>query len=595
MIASFKTAVARLRLFYTEIKIYMVSSLLSVSTDDVLTVINSLFFILGGIAVFMVGMNMMGSNLENAAGRSMRKLMTKATKNRFIGVGTGAAVTAIVNSSSATTVMIVGFVNVGLMTLTQAASVIMGANIGTTISAFIMALSTAGGAFSVAAVFALVALVGFVITLVAKKDKIKRIGYIFIGLGLIFVGLDVMSGAVKALTEGNVGEGVKKMFIALGNGDKPLTWEIIVLFLLGAALTAAMQSSGALTAIVISLAGGGLISLQMAMCIILGTNVGTCVTSLISSVGASVNARRAAMVHLLFNIVGCFIFIWPVAFAGKYIAQFLNSVIKSTQWQIAIFHMVFNLLTTALLLPFVNYLVKLACLIVKDKKGAEASAEEYERLDKRLLKTPAIAVGQVRKELLHMGGMAFENYKRALDMLISGDISQKPDFEATEKSINDYNSFISSFLVKLSLEELAETDEKKVSSFYHVASDIERIGDYAENIVEYAERMIIDKAQFSEHAKAEILEMDKHVTELYKWVEKTFGEIDMKYLPSVEAEEQATDDACKMMQDAHLRRMTEGHCTAEAGAVYLQLALNMERIGDHMNNIAQSVRGYAHH
>ncbi len=571
----------------------MISSLLSVSVNDVLTVINSVFFILGGVAVFMVGMNMMGSNLENAAGRSMRRLMTKATKNRFIGVGTGAAVTAIVNSSSATTVMIVGFVNVGLMTLTQAASVIMGANIGTTISAFVMALSTAGGAFSVAAVFALVAFVGFVITLVAKKDRTKRIGYIFIGLGLIFVGLDVMSGAVNALTEGNVGEGVKKMFIALGNGDKPLTWEIIVLFLLGAALTAAMQSSGALTAIVISLAGGGLISLQMAMCIILGTNVGTCVTSLISSVGANVNARRTAMVHLLFNLLGCFIFIWPVAFAGKYIARFLNSIINSTQWQIAIFHMAFNLLTTAVLLPFINQLVKLACLIVKDKKG-KASAEEYKRLDKRLLKTPAIAVGQVRKELLHMGGYAFENYNRALEMLLSGDLSQKPDFEATEKSINDYNSFISSFLVKLSLEELAETDEKKLSSFYHVASDIERIGDYAENIVEYAERMLVEKAQFSDHAKAEISEMDKHVKALYKLVEKTFEEIDLKYLPAVEAEEQATDDACRVMQDAHLRRMTEGRCTAEAGAVYLQLAINLERIGDHMNNIAQSIRGYAH-
>lgn len=193
-----------------------------------------------------------------------------------------------------------------------------------------------------------------------------------------------------------------------------------------------------------------------------------------------------------------------------------------------------------------------------------------------------------------MGGYAFENYNRALEMLLSGDLSQKPDFEATEKSINDYNSFISSFLVKLSLEELAETDEKKLSSFYHVASDIERIGDYAENIVEYAERMLVEKAQFSDHAKAEISEMDKHVKALYKLVEKTFEEIDLKYLPAVEAEEQATDDACRVMQDAHLRRMTEGRCTAEAGAVYLQLAINLERIGDHMNNIAQSIRGYAH-
>ncbi len=584
----------------------MITSLLSISGSDVLTIINSLLFILGGIAVFMVGMNMMGSNLENAAGKSMRRLMKKATKNRFVGVGTGAAVTAIVNSSAATTVMIVGFVNVGLMSLTQAASVIMGANIGTTISAFIMALSSEGGAFSVAAVFALVAFIGFVITLVAKKDKVKRIGAIFVGIGLIFVGLDVMSGAVHTLTvsytvdengvavKNEIASAIEKMFIAIGNSKATLTWEIPVLFILGAVLTAAMQSSAALTAIVISLASGNLISLQMAMCIILGANVGTCLTSLISSIGASTNARRTAMVHLLFNLAGCFLFIWPVAFAGKHIAKFLNGFISDTEWQIAIFHMVFNLLTTAALLPFVKQLVKLACLIVPDKKGKNAGAEECDGLDKRLLKTPAIAVGQVRKELLQMGQMAFSNYKRALDMLLSCDLSQSEEFRSTEKSINDYNSFISSFLVKLSLEELAEADEKKVSSFYHVASDIERIGDYAENIVEYAQKMKDEKARFSEHAKSEILEMDLHITELYKNVGKTFSEIDLKYLPLVESEEQATDDTCLMMQNAHLRRMTEGRCTAEAGAIYLQLALNLERIGDHMNNIAQSVKGYAH-
>ena len=309
----------------------MVNSLLGLSGGDVLALINSLFFILGGIAVFMVGMNMMGASLETAAGKSMRRLMGKATKNRFLGVGTGAAVTAIVNSSAATTVMIVGFVNVGLMTLAQAASVIMGANIGTTISAFIMALSAAGGMeFSVAAVFALLAFIGFVLTLVGKNDKIKRIGNIFEGVGLIFVGLNVMSNAVSDLMEGNVGEVVASMFIALGNGKASLSWEIPVLFILGALLTAAMQSSAALTAIVISLAAKGLISMQMAMCIILGANVGTCLTSLISSMGASVNARRAAMVHLLFNVAGCFIFIWPVAFAGNYIAKFLSSFISDT-------------------------------------------------------------------------------------------------------------------------------------------------------------------------------------------------------------------------------------------------------------------------
>lgn len=572
----------------------MVNSILALGAADVFNIIESAFFILGGIAVFMVGMNMMGTNLETAAGRSMRKLMSKATKNRFLGVGTGAAVTAIVNSSAATTVMLVGFVNVGLMTLTQAASVIMGANIGTTISAFIMALSSAGGAFSVAAIFALLAFIGFVLTLVGKKDKLKRIGYILEGIGLIFVGLHVMSGAVSSLLEGEVGNAVASMFIALGNGKTQLSWEIPVLFILGALLTAAMQSSAALTAIIISLASQNLISLQMAMCIILGANVGTCLTSLISSMGASVNAKRTAMVHLLFNVAGCFVFIWPVAFAGGPIADFLNSIIPQTEWQIAIFHMVFNLLTTAILLPFVNYLVKLACLIVHDKKGEE-KPEEYETLDKRFLKTPAIAVGQARKEILRMGGDAFANYKRSLNMLLSGDLSEKELFAETEKNINETNRYISSFLVKLSLEDLAEADENKVSSFYHVTSDIERIGDYAENIVEYAEKMVADKAQFSEHAKAEILEMDGHLTELYKQVESTFSEIDLHYLEAVEREEQATDDVCQKMQDAHLRRMNEGRCTPEAGAIYLQLAINMERIGDHMHNIANSVKSYAHH
>ena len=577
----------------------MINSLL-MSGSDVLTVVNSAFFILGGIAVFMVGMSMMGSNLENAAGKSMRRLMGKATKNRFAGVGTGAAVTAVVNSSAATTVMIVGFVNVGIMTLVQATPVIMGANIGTTISAFIMALSSAGGAtFSVAAVFALIAFAGFVLTLVGKNDKVKRIGNIFEGIGLIFIGLNVMSGAVHDLLEnGNIKDAVESMFTAIGLGKKTLTWEIAVLFILGALLTAAMQSSAALTAIVISLAtpdptsGISLISLQMAMCIILGANVGTCLTSLLSSMGASINAKRTAMVHLLFNLGGCLIFIWPVAFAGQYIDIGLSSIIADTEWQIALFHLVFNLLTTLILLPFVNTLVKLASLIVKDKKGAGVQ-EGAEMLDMRLLKTPAIAVGQVRKELLRMDAMAYDNYKLALSMLINKDLSQKENFAETERRINDTNKYVTSFLVKLQLEELAENDEKKVSSFYHVASDLERIGDYAENIVEYAERMVEDNAEFSESAIEEIERMDGHISALHNAVIKTFGEITLNYVREVEAEEQATDEVCSEMQEAHLRRMQEGSCSPEAGVVYLQLALNLERIGDHMHNIANSVKTYA--
>ena len=571
----------------------MISNLLALGVSEVLTIINNMLLLFGGVAAFIIGMNVMGSNLETAAGKSMRKLMTKAPKNCFLGVGTGAAVTAIVTSSSATTVMIVGFVNVGLMTLTQATSIIMGANIGTTVTAFITAISTSGAEFQITALFAFTAFVGVLMAMLGKNDKIKRIGAILQGLGLIFIGMNVMSSSMgDMLGDEGIKDAVESVFISIGYGKDVLSWEIIVLFLLGALMTGLVQSSAAITAIAISLASSSLISLPMAMFIILGTNVGTCVTALFSSLGASVNARRTAVVHLLFNVIGSIIFIIPLAFTCGYLADFLNLFIPALPWQIAVFHMAFNVLTTAILLPFINQLVKLACIIIPEKKGVEEPLEEGDMLDKRLLKTPAIAVGQVRRELLRMGKLAFANYKRSLDMLLSGDLSHKDEFASVEKNINDYNSYISSFLVKLSLQDLSETDEKKVGSFYHVASDLERIGDYAENIVEYAERMVEEGSGFSEHAKNEILEMDLHLTELYKNVEKVFGDIDLSFIGDVEREEELTDEMCTKMQEAHLRRMNEGRCTPTAGAAYLQLALNMERIGDHMHNVANSVKTY---
>lgn len=560
--------------------------------EQVMLIINNLFFVLGGVAVFMIGMEMMGSNLEKAAGRNIRKLMSKAAKNRFTGIGTGAVVTAIVNSSSATTVMIVGFVNVGLMTLTQAASVIMGANIGTTISAFVMALSSAGSTFEIAALFALVAFVGILVNMISKRDKIKRVGNILAGIGLIFVGLEFMSSSVGNLTtDGSPVKGaIENMFVSLGKGVEKLTWQIPVLFLIGLVLTAIMQSSAAITAIVISLASANLMTLPMAMCVVLGTNVGTCCTSLLSSIGTSVNARRAAVVHLLFNVLGCIIFILPVSLFGNQIAKVL-SFIPSTEWQIAIFHMFFNVTTTLILMGFIKYIVKLACILVPEKKSAKQESSQ-DVLDERLLKTPAIAVGQARREILRMGNLAFTNYKRSLDMLLSGKTDGKEQFEETERQINDMNKHITQFLIKLSSQEISETDEKKVSSFYHVTSDMERIGDYAENITEYAERLIVTNAKFSDHAVEEIMSMDMHLTELYKNVELAFADHDLRYMSKIEEEEEATDAMCKTMQQSHIRRTDEGRCTPEAGAVFLQLAVNMERIGDHMYNVANSIKAY---
>lgn len=561
--------------------------------EQVMLIINSIFFVLGGVAVFMIGMEMMGNNLEKSAGRSIRKLMNKATKNKAAGIGTGLVVTALVNSSSATTVMIVGFVNVGLMTLNQAVSIIMGANIGTTISAFIMALSSTGGAIDIAAIFALVAFVGLLMTMVSKKDKVKRIGNILSGVGLIFVGLEFMSMSVgNLISEGSpVRSQIENLFQALGSAGGQLTWQIPVLFLIGFALTAVMQSSAAITGIAITLASNGLITLPMAMCIVLGTNIGTCCTSLLSAIGANTNAVRAAVVHLLFNILGSLIFIWPVAFAGEQIASLL-SFIPSVQWQIAVFHMLFNVLTTFILVWFSKYIVKLACILVPEKKKGEPQEESHETLDVRLLKTPAIAVGQVRNEIVRMGDKAFANYKRSLDMLLSYDVNEKPHFDEEEKEIDRLNKYITQFLIKVSSEPISETDEKKISSFYHVTSDIERIGDYAENITEFAVKMVELNATFSEQAVQEIRDMDLHITELYKNVKEAFATHNLENIDVIEKEEEETDKICTIMHQSHIQRTNEGLCTPEAGSVYLQLAVNMERIGDHMFNVANSIKTY---
>ncbi len=565
--------------------------------NAVLQIISAFFYVLGGITVFMIGMEILGSNLEKAAGSKMRSLMGKATRNKFVGIATGTAITAIIQSSSATTVMIVGFVNIGFMTLIQAASVIMGANIGTTISAFIAAMSTGGAELEISAVFACVAFVGLMFTMLSKTEKTKRVGYILAGLGMVFVGLYIMSYTVQDLTgeEGEVGQAIRNMFASIGNGKSVLTWEIIVLFLLGLILTAIMQSSSAITAIVISLASAGLLNLYMSMFIVLGTNIGTCFTSVISSIGASTSAKRAACIHLCFNIIGCIIFSVPVIIWGRDIANLLNYLMPgNVEWQIAIFHLFFNVTTTLILMWFIKYLVQLACLIVPEskKRADTVKKDSDELLDERLLKTPAIAVGQARKEIVKMGQIAYSNYKRAINILLSYDLSGKSEFAENEKHIDQLNKYITQFLVKLSSEDISVIDENKVSSFYRVTSDIERIGDYAENIVEYAEEMAQTNARFSEHAEAEIREMDGYLTELYKNVELAFSKHNLSYAQNIEAAERSVDEAYVKMKSAHIRRTNEGRCTPEAGSVYLQLAVNLERIGDHMFNIANSIKSY---
>ena len=546
----------------------------------VLTIITQLLLVIGGITVFMIGMKTMGSNLERAAGSSMRTMLAKVSNNRFAGVGIGAAVTAIINSSSATTVMIVGFVNVGLMSLTQAGAIIMGANIGTTISAQIMSLQSIN--INMAAVFSAVAAAGLVINMTGKSGRSKQIGNILIGIGFIFIGLQFMSDAVKVLTADEViAPKLAALFLSIGNP--------FLLFLIGVVLTGLLQSSAAITGILIALAGSGLITIEQAMFITMGSNIGTCATSLIASMGTSTNARRAAVIHLLFNVLGCAVFFILMLAFQKYVVEGIIFVSGgSVERQIANFHTLFNLLTTLVLLPFLKPLVKLAQVIVPERKKMQKQGD-FKYLDERILQTPAIAVAQLRKEIVIMMDLAYLNFRRAMKMICGGDLSERDESAETEKRINQYNTELTAYCVRVSSCELSAHDEFVIGSYYHVISDSERIGDYAKHIVEYAEELGGDEDAFTAAAVEEIKDLYEKIDELYQMVRKTFDERDITMFEKINDLKVSIAILKNADCDAHIERLNRGECTPARGAIFLQLLGNMERVSGHMKNISNSV------
>ena len=546
----------------------------------VLTIITQLLLVIGGITVFMIGMKTMGSNLERAAGSSMRTMLAKVSNNRFAGVGIGAAVTAIINSSSATTVMIVGFVNVGLMSLTQAGAIIMGANIGTTISAQIMSLQSIN--INMAAGFSAVAAAGLVINMTGKSGRSKQIGNILIGIGFIFIGLQFMSDAVKVLTADEViAPKLDALFLSI---DNPF-----LLFLIGVVLTGLLQSSAAITGILIALAGSGLITIEQAMFITMGSNIGTCATSLIASMGTSTNAKRAAVIHLLFNVLGCAVFFILMLAFQKYVVEGIVFVSGgSVERQIANFHTLFNLLTTLILLPFLKPLVKLAQVIVPERKKMQKQGD-FKYLDERILQTPAIAVAQLRKEIVIMMDLAYLNFRRAMKMICGGDLSEREESAETEKRINQYNTELTAYCVRVSSCELSAHDEFVIGSYYHVISDSERIGDYAKHIVEYAEELGGDEDAFTAAAVEEIKDLDEKIDELYQMVRKTFDERDITMFEKINDLKVSVAIMKNADCDAHIERLNRGECTPARGAIFLQLLGNMERVSGHMKNISNSV------
>lgn len=551
------------------------------------TVISNIFFMLGGTAVMLFGMRVMGSNLELIAGNNMKKMLGRMTNNRFAGVGVGTAVTAIINSSAATTVMLVGFVNVGLMTLSQAASVIMGANIGTTITAQILSLSGTDSV-DVAAIAAFIACAGLILALFVKNEKTNKIGYIMLGFGMIFIGLKILSKSVdEIIWDDKSTKILKPQFEKLFQGEHfPL-----LLVLLGIAFTALIQSSSAVTGILVALAGA--LKFETAVFIILGSNIGTCVTAMISSIGTSTNAKRTAMLHLLFNLFGCLICLAPLWIWGDEFSAFMVFLSGNlAERQIANFHTLFNILTTIILLPFVNLLVKLTEKIIPDKQTPQDAKHRLTFIDERFLEAPAIAVGNIKREIVKTALIARENINISMEMLFNDKFDQSKLLRDNEDAINFLTKSIAAYLTLLSGKGLSVQDEKKVGSYYHVISDVERVGDYAENIMEYAFRLRKEEMSLSEEATAELKDVNETINQLFDVAIKAFDERDRSYLSEVDELEEKIDLYSVELENKHIDRLKRGVCSPQVGSVYLQTVSNLERVGDHITNVAFSITQY---
>ena len=541
----------------------------------------SVLSLIAGLGVLMAGMKMLSEGLERSASGGMRKLFGKISNNRFAGVGVGAVATVIVNSSAATTVMVIGFVNAGLMTLFQATSIIMGANIGTTLTGVIIALS----GFKISDYLAVLAFIGVAVSMFAKHDKVKRVGSAITGLGLMFVGLSIMSGSFDNPT---VAGGVQQLLKAI---DFPL-----LLILIGLICTALFQSSAAMTAIVVTMAapvagGDPIITMDSALFIILGTNIGTCVTAIIASVGASTNAKRTAVIHLLFNAIGTVIFttfIW--IFKKDVVWLFSQMAPGNPQMQVALFHVIFNVLTTALLLPFIKPLTKLATLLVRDKRGGKNDDPHMYFIDERFLQTPPIAVAQVKREVDHMGEMAKSNLKRAMTAVLTRDAAEREEVDKEEQRINFVNKGLTKYLIKLSSTSLGRADEKFVGSLFRVVSDIERIADYAKNFIDDADEMIENECFFTQDAIDELEDMYDKVMVMFDEAMYIFENNAVGKLTEFSKREEDMDMTKRLLGYNHIARLNSGGCSVESGTHFYSIISSLERIADHLTNIAFSIK-----
>ena len=554
---------------------------------DFISILTAILTLLAGIGVFLVACTMMSSNLESAASRRLKQLFSHTGNNKLIGVGIGTLGTAAIQSSGAVTVMVIGFVNVGIMSLTQAATIIYGANIGTTVTAQLVALGLSGSnSLSTTVLFAAFAGIGAFMMLFAQSDAWKKTGGILTGFGMLFVGLSMMA---NAMDEFAALDSVKLFLASIRN---PL-----LLVLLGTIITAIIQSSSVMTSIAITMVVTGLIALDQGIYLTMGSNIGSCVVAIIAGMTSGVAAKRTAMIHLLFNVLGVVLFLCAALTLGLVTAGvwsfgtiFEHLFPSAPQLQLAMFHTVFNVTTMLVALPLTNALVNLACRIIKDQPVQKTNDPHLYFLDPQMLRTPVVAIRQLKAEVENMAKMAIENYQRAIRDVTTLDNSERELFDRTEDQLNYLNRELVHYALLLSNNQLSQFDHQYLVSTIRTVSDLERIGDYAKNIIEYADSLRQQEVRFSDYALKEIDQMNTLISRLYNAAMQAYHKMDMEALGLANQVEDEVDQLTDEMERNHIQRLALGICKPQAGTEYISLAQNSERVADHLINVAKTIR-----
>lgn len=534
--------------------------------------LEAVLLLFAGIGVFVAGMNMLSGGLERSAGGGLKKMLNKISGNRFAGVGIGAAVTAIIQSSSATTVMVIGFVNAGILSLYQAASIVLGASIGTTVTGIIVSLQN----LPISDFIMLFTFVGVMMSFV-KNEKTKQIGGILCGFGLIFVGLELMGGSLK--NSADINSFFTRLFERI---DFPL-----LLILFGMIFTALIQSSSAATGIFITMVGANSLGMSEAIFLVMGANIGTCITGVIASLGACPNARRTSLIQVASKAFGMVLFtsvLWPLRSQA---VEWLALIPGGSTMQIAWFHVIFNVVTTALLLPFLKPLVRFSALVIKDKE-TEEEGYTLRYVDDRFLKTPAVAMMQVKKEIEYMGALASENICNSFKAMEGGAESYIPAISKNEGIIDFTNKALTKYLIKLSAL-VDANEERSIGAYFHVLNDLERIGDHAENFGEIGVQMQGAGLEFSDQAKEEVKGMCERVLRMFEIATEVFEDGETERLKELTKLENEVDGLKRELSAKHYARLAEGRCKVEHSPYFTSVITGLERVADHLVNVGYSV------